>query len=63
MYCVCVLCVAKQKVIIIEFNEKQNSHKFHDRVKVVVVDLFLLEDEGHLSRFWRAGLNLSARVI
>lgn len=57
--------MAKQKVIIIEFNEKQNSHKFHDRIKVVVVvvDLFLLEDEGHLSRFWRAGLNLSARVI
>lgn len=56
--------MAKQKVIIIEFNEKQNSHKFHDRIKVVVVvGLFLLEDEGHLSRFWRAGLNLSARVI
>lgn len=37
--------VAKQKVIIIEFNEKQNSHKFHDRIKVaVVVDLFLLVD-------------------
>lgn len=40
-------CGAKQKVIIIEFNEKQNSHKFHDRIKVVfvvvVVDLFLLE--------------------